>query len=148
MKDIREFADLLDAPHHVSRTRPQMPDRERAAQFSPFAALTDYNAAVKETARRTEERAELSESEAEELNRRIRYLMEEISGGDPKALPEAGITYFVPDGKKTGGTYLTVTGPVLKIDEAGRTVTMKDGPVIPVCDIVRIEEADGPFSEE
>ena len=64
------YDDIIYLPHHVSRNHPQMPLRDRAAQFAPFAALTGYEAAVGETARQTTERRELDPQEAAELNHR------------------------------------------------------------------------------
>ena len=59
MKD--QYDDIINLPHHVSKTRPQMSMVDRAAQFSPFAALTGYDAAIKETGRLTDEKVNLSE---------------------------------------------------------------------------------------
>ena len=97
------YDDIIDLPHHVSATRPQMSRLDRAAQFAPFAALTGYGAAIKETARLTDERTERSESELSELNERIHILTERIDEH-----PEVEIIYFKPDERKDAGAYLTV----------------------------------------
>ena len=60
---MKDYSDIIDHPHHVSRTRPQMSMHDRAAQFSPFAALTGFDAAVAEEARVTDKRMELEEDE-------------------------------------------------------------------------------------
>ena len=93
MKD--QYDDIINLPHHVSKTRPQMSMVDRAAQFSPFAALTGYDAAIKETGRLTDEKVNLSEEEKEALDRKQQILMEWL--GDHPALT---ITFFVPDEKK------------------------------------------------
>ena len=90
--------DIIHLPHHVSQNHPQMPLRDRAAQFAPFAALTGYEAAVGETARLTAERRELDAQEAAELNRRLTDLAARL-----KDRPEVTIEYFVPDERKAGG---------------------------------------------
>lgn len=93
MKD--PYEDIIHLPHHVSATRPQMPMSDRAAQFSPFAALTGYDAAIKETGRLTDERIELGEEVRDALNLKQQYLQDVIADQ-----PKISITYFVPDKKK------------------------------------------------
>ena len=132
------YDDIIHLPHHVSRNHPQMPLRDRAAQFAPFAALTGYEAAVGETARLTSERRELSSQEAEELNRRLSALIARLPDR-----PESTVEYFVPDDRKAGGAYVTVTGRVRHISVPERTLVMEDGTVIPLNDIVSI--ASEPF---
>ena len=128
------YDDIIHLPHHVSQNHPQMPLRDRAAQFAPFAALTGYEAAVGETARQTTERRELDAQEAAELNRRLTDLAARL-----KDRPEVTIEYFVPDERKAGGAYVTVTGVVKRISTADRTVTMESGEVIPIDEIMSIE---------
>ena len=86
------YADIIDLPHHVSRNHPQMPLRDRAAQFAPFAALTGYETEVGETARLTVLKRELNEQEAEELNRQLAAVIEHLS-----QRPKVTVEYFVPD---------------------------------------------------
>lgn len=124
------YDDIIRLPHHVSQNHPQMPLRERAAQFAPFAALTGYEAAVGETARLTSERRELDPQEAAELNRRLADLAARL-----KDRPKVTIEYFVPDERKSGGAYVTVTGRVRNISVAERLLVMEDGAVIPLEDI-------------
>ena len=128
------YDDIIHLPHHVSQNHPQMPLRDRAAQFAPFAALTGYEAAVGETARQTTERRELDAQEAAGLNRRLTDLAARL-----KDRPEATIEYFVPDERKAGGAHVTVTGRVRHISAADRTVTMESGEVIPIDEIMSIE---------
>ena len=128
------YQEIIDLPHHVSKTHPQMPMSDRAAQFSPFAALTGYNSAIRETGRLTEERIELDEEALMALNMRYQLLIDSL-----KESPEVRITYFKPDERKSGGAYLTITGVVKKVDDYKRLITMQDGMIIPLDDVLMIE---------
>ena len=132
MKD--QYDDIINLPHHVSNTRPQMSMVDRAAQFSPFAALTGYDAAIKETGRLTYEKVNLSEEEKEALDRKQQFLMERLGGH-----PALTVTYFVPDAKKSGGAYVTKSGNLKKIDEFERWMMLMDGTKIPLDDVADIE---------
>ena len=135
MKDARiEYADIIDRPHHVSRKRAPMSLTARAAQFSPFAALTGYDDLIAESARRTQDQAELDESEKERLGRKLRFLFDTGS--------EAAITWFVPDEKKSGGAYRTVRGSVVRYDGLRRSITLDGGLTIPIDDIRSIASDD------
>lgn len=129
-----EYDDIINLPHHVSTTRPHMKAINRAAQFSPFAALTGYDAAVKETARLTDVRIELSEDMKVALSDRLQIIADRI-----KEHPEIAITYFQPDAKKKGGSYITSISTVKKIDEYERIVVMTDGTAIPIDEIISID---------
>ena len=131
------YEDILHLPHHVSPTRPQMSMEDRAAQFSPFAALTGYDAAILETGRLTEDKLELGEETQAILDRKQRYLAEII---DTK--PEITVTYFVPDEKKSGGAYSTVTGFLKRIDEYERELVLTDGRKIQLDAIFDIESGE------
>lgn len=128
------YDNIIDLPHHVSETHPPMSRADRAAQFSPFAALTGYDVAVRETARVTERRIELDEGVKAELNARLNCILEHL----PKH-PQVSITYFVPDEKKSGGAYRTVTGAVRKLDSFAKTLTLADGTVVPMEEMVHVE---------
>lgn len=128
------YQEIIDLPHHVSKTHQQMPMSDRAAQFSPFAALTGYNSAIRETGRLTEERIELDEEALMALNMRYQLLIDSL-----KECPEVRITYFKPDERKSGGAYLTITGVVKKVDDYKRLITMQDGMIIPLDDVLMIE---------
>ena len=130
----KAYDNIINLPHHVSATRPHMSVINRAAQFSPFAALTDYDAAVKETARLTDERIELSEDMKDTLSNRLQIIADRI-----KEQPEIAITYFQPDAKKNGGAYITAIGTVKKIDEFERVIVMTDGTAIPIDEIISID---------
>ena len=127
--DNRKYAGIMNLPHHVSLTRPQMPISDRAAQFSPFAALTGYAAVIRETARLTDRKIELDETMLTALNERYQLLLSVLD-----AEPEVEITYFVPDERKSGGV-------VKKADEFARRLTLTDGTVIPMEDVLMLDGA-------
>ena len=129
-----DYNDLLDLPHHVSESRPQMPMSDRAAQFSPFAALTGYGDAIAETARLTEQRVEVSEEERELLDRKQQYLLSMVTDR-----PEVTVTYFVPDARKAGGAYVIRNGRLEKVDLSERLMYLTDGTVIALDEIIGIE---------
>ena len=131
------YADIIDLPHHVSQNHPQMSMRDRAAQFAPFAALTGYEAEVGETARLTVVKRELDEQEAEELNRQLATLIAWL----PER-PEVTVEYFVPDERKAGGAYVTVTGQARHVSLPERILVMEDGNAIPMDDIAVLEMSD------
>ena len=111
-----------------------MSELERAAQFAPFAALTGYDSAIKETGRLTNERIELDEEALTALDRKYQLLMEALDDE-----PEVTITYFQPDERKAGGKYISATGAVKKVDDFERRITMQDGTKIPMDDVLSID---------
>ena len=129
-----KYDEIMGLPHHVSKTRPQMPMSDRAAQFAPFAALTGYDSAIKETGRLTDERIELDEGALTALNMRYQLLMDALDEA-----PEVTITYFQPDERKAGGKYVSAVGAVKKIDDFERRITMRDGTRIPTDDVLSID---------
>ena len=129
-----KYDEIMGLPHHISKTRPQMPMSDRAAQFAPFAALTGYDAAIKETGRLTDERIELDVEALSALDMKYQLLMEALDEA-----PEVTITYFQPDERKAGGKYLTATGAVKKVDVFERRITMQDGTKIPMDDVLSID---------
>ena len=129
-----KYDDIFYLPHYQSPHRAHMPLYDRAAQFAPFAALTGYGAAIHETARLTESRIELTESEKTDLDLRLQMLTEHLSDR-----PEVTVTYFLPDERKDGGAYVEHTGIVKKLDTYERLIVMKDGTLIPIDDICHIE---------
>ena len=129
-----KYDEIMGLPHHVSKTRPQMPMSDRAAQFAPFAALTGYDAAIKETGRLTDKRIELDVEALSALDMKYQLLMEALDEA-----PEVTITYFQPDERKAGGKYVSAVGAVKKIDDFERRITMQDGAKIPMDDVLSIE---------
>ena len=128
------YQDMLYLPHPVSQKHAAMPRRDRAAQFSPFAALTGYDAAVKETGRLTDEKIELDEESLTALNVRYQMLTDAL-----EKRPEVRITYFEPDERKAGGAYVTTVGAVRKIDDFEQTIIMQGGTRIPMEDVLSLE---------
>lgn len=129
-----KYDDIINLPHHVSKKHPQMSLHDRAAQFSPFAALTGHKAAINETARLTDEKQILSEDVIAKLNEQLNLIKENISSN-----PIVTITYFVPDDRKSGGAYISNTGVVKKINEYNHTVILTDKTVIPIEQISEIQ---------
>ena len=123
------YDDIIRLDRPVSSRYAPMPRQSRAAQFSPFAALTGYDDAIAETERLTTPRIELDDSRRAILSDRLARLRR----GD-----EAAITYFVYDDYKSGGAYVTVSGPVKTVDPVTHTVTMQEGTVIPMEDILTL----------
>lgn len=131
---MEKYEDIIHLPHHVSSKRPQMPMIDRAAQFSPFAALTGYDDAISETGRLTDKKIDLSEEEKEVLDRKQQFLLEKLD-----KRPALTVIYFVPDAKKSGGAYVTKSGNLKKIDAIERWMQLTDGTKIPLDDVADIE---------
>ena len=130
--------DNYDDIKHL--TRPQYDDlhpmsmHDRAAQFSPFAALVGYDDAVAETARLNDSKAELTEDEMSELNANLNRLLDRLD-----EQPEISVTYFVPDEKKSGGRYVEKVGVVRIYDEYSQELVFTDGVRIAVADMANID---------
>ena len=137
-KGRHPYEDIIHLQHHVSGNRMQMSVHDRAAQFSPFAALTGFDGAIKETARLTDQRIELDETAKAILDEKLRIIQEQ-SGRQL----EVEILYFQPDESKQGGAYISAKGIVKKIDAYGRIVVMQDGTRIPIEEIADITDISG-----
>lgn len=129
-----KYDDIIHLPHHVSTTRPHMPRTDRAAQFMPFRPLTGYGEAMRETARRTDERVELTEDEIALLDAKLQRLADCLD-----SRPQVTVTYFQPDEKKAGGAYVAATGRLKKIDDVWGVLVLTDGERIAIQEIVEIE---------
>ena len=116
------YEDILHLPHHVSARRRQMSNLERAAQFSPFAALTGHDAAIRETARLTDDRFDLADDGTAMLDEKLRILLEHRHSH-----PEITAVYFVPDERKSGGAYVTVTGRLTAVSSREQALILEDG---------------------
>lgn len=124
-----KYADIIHLPHLVSRKHPQMSMTDRAAQFSPFAALTGHDAAIAEAARLTDEQPILDESVKQEISNLL-----QLAATDSNLV--LNIVYFVPDTRKAGGTYMEITGRIKKLIPHEKLLIMDTGTRIPVGDIV------------
>ena len=118
---MNKYKDIINLPHHVSKTRKPMSLYNRAAQFAPFAALTGYDEAIKEKARLTEQRIELSDEFKNILNQKLQILNKNINSH-----PKVTITYFELDNKKSGGVYKTISGNIKRIDEYNKKLIFLD----------------------
>ena len=128
-----KYDAIIGLPHHVSKKHPPMPMEKRAAQFAPFAALTGHAAAIRETARLTDEKIELDDAMKLEISDRLCELADRL----PYAPPVA-ITYFLPDAYKSGGSYVDAVGTVRKLDAYARVIVMQDGRKIPIDDVLEV----------
>ena len=131
--ETNQYEDIINLPHHQSVTRPHMSIHDRAAQFSPFAALTGYDEEVTETARLTDRKLELTEEKKTELDMKLSAIKDKV-----KSKPEIVLTYFIPDERKSGGKYVTVLVSVKKVDTYARTIVLSDNSVINIDDIADI----------
>ena len=128
------YDDIIALPHPEPRTHPRMSLHDRAAQFSPFAALTGHSAAIAETGRLTDSRITLDESEMARVDAALQRLQELLP-----SRPTASITYFVPDDRKAGGSYQTITGEVKRIDTVSGTIQLTNRQCIPIADVFSVE---------
>lgn len=131
---MEKYNDIINLPHYQSKKRPHMSVYDRAAQFSPFSALTGHDEAIRETARLTDKRTELSETEKTILNEKFNFILEHIYDR-----PEITVTYFIPDTLKSGGRYAEFTGCVKKYDYHNRVLHFIDNSEIKIDDIIEIE---------
>ena len=126
-----EYDDIIHLPHHVSKTHPQMPMMNRAAQFAPFSDVVGHEAAIREAGRITDGWMDIADSGNEELNRKMELLLSRLSEH-----PMVIIEYFLPDQHKSGGSYHTISGNVRRIDEYERIIELMDRQKIPI-DFIR-----------
>ena len=127
------YSDIIDLPHHVSKDRPHLSMRQRAAQFSPFAALVGYDEVIEETRRQTDLKRELDETEKAELDRKLSVIASRLA-----EKPIVVIEYFVPDKTKAGGEYVFKSGTVVKILQVQKKLVLGDGTEIRIEDIADI----------
>ncbi|MBR5071662.1 MAG: hypothetical protein IKX27_07190 [Oscillospiraceae bacterium] len=128
-----EYDDIIDLPHHTSSKHARLPMSSRAAQFAPFAALTGFEGVIAEEGRLTDSFTELDDDMKEDIDLKL-----EMLGGMAGDSPEATFTYFVPDSRKEGGSYRTVTCRIKKIDDIERTIMLRDGTRIRIDDLFSI----------
>ena len=126
-----KYADMIYLPHHVSTKHPQMALIDRAAQFAPFAALTGYGAAIKESERQTAATPTLSQEQIDEINQTLFSLTDLLPA-------EVMITYFVPDALKSGGAYHNKIGTLNRIDADNQVLIFSDKTQIPLESIISI----------
>lgn len=130
----QSYEDIIDLPHPTSVRHPRMPRISRAAQFSPFAALTGHEAAITETARLTDQKMELTEDAKAELDQIQQMLLEHI-----EEQPEITVTWFRPDERKEGGTYLKTIGRLKRFETVQRMLYLTNGFQILLDNIINIQ---------
>ena len=128
-----KYDDIINLPHPTSKRFSRMPLEERAAQFSPFAALTGYDAVIRETARLTDRRVERDECRRQELDAALQELSARLG-----SRPEVLVTFFREDRRKAGGEYVHVSGRLKKADPYTRTLVLEDGTAVPIDDIYEL----------
>lgn len=135
----KDYSDIINLPHPVSKKHPQMSLYDRAAQFSPFSALTGHEAAIAETGRLTDERTELDEDAKAYLDEKLQYLLSRLQVCGSEGLPIC-VTYFVPDEKKEGGAYQEYTGSLKRLDAYARALIFSDATEISLDAVYDIAE--------
>ena len=131
--EIDKYKDIINLPHHISKKYPQMSLHDRAAQFGAFAALTGFEDDIKETERIISKRIELDEEEKIVINSKLQQIKKDIQNK-----PRATFTYFIPDLKKEGGEYVTITDRVIKIDSYKKVLILECKTEIPIFEIIDI----------
>lgn len=131
---MSKYDDIINLPHHVSKTHKPMPLINRAAQFAPFSALTGYDDSIAEAARLTTPEQILSQEESDELSRRLTFAVEHMAEHN-----ELEFTYFIPDKTKSGGKYITVVGIIRKYDEFTKAITLENGNILHIENILSIK---------
>ena len=126
------YDDIINLPHPTSTKHPRMPMSDRAAIFSPFAALTGHAAAIQETARLTDQRMELDEDTKAMLDLKQQILADRIER------PEISVVWFRPDARKEGGQYVTTVGQLKKVDDIARILQLADGTTIPLDEVLEL----------
>lgn len=134
MSDKRNYDDIINLPHPVSKHHPQMPRAKRAAQFSPFASLTGYDDVLADSTRPLVQRIELSDDEKERLDRKLQELMAKI-----QEQPTVTVTWFQQDIAADGGTYITTTGHLKKIDATRHCLLLEESSRINLADILSLD---------
>lgn len=133
LKNSGNYEDIINLPNHISKKHPRMSLEARAAQFAPFSALNGYDELIKETARETNKRIEIDEEQKALMNEKLLLIKEQLH-----IKPNITVTYFVPDSKKDGGKYITITGKIIKIDEYKQRLILDNKIEIPISEIVKI----------
>lgn len=134
------YSDIIDHPHHISINHPQMAPEKRAAQFSPFAALTGYEDAVEEEARFVDEDLIFTEDRFLELDNTLSRIREQLAKGEH---PFVSMICFREDEKKEGGSYQSVRGSLKKLDEYERKLILEDGESIALETVRQLYLSEG-----
>ena len=133
-----EYEDIINLPRHISKKHPQMSLEVRSAQFAPFSALTGYDEQIQETSRITNKKKEINEEMKMILDEKLQIIQQEIN-----KKPKITVTYFIPDSKKDGGKYATITGKAIKIDKFKQLIILENKIEIPIkeiCEIILLQD--------
>lgn len=133
-----EYEDIINLPRHISKKHPQMSLEVRSAQFAPFSALTGYDEQIQETSRITNKKKGINEEMKMILDEKLQIIQQEIN-----KKPKITVTYFIPDSKKDGGKYATITGKVIKIDKFKQLIILENKIEIPIkeiCEIILLQD--------
>ena len=133
-----EYEDIINLPRHISKKHPQMSLEVRSAQFAPFSALTGYDEQIQETSRITNKKKEINDEMKMILDEKLQIIQQEIN-----KKPKITVTYFIPDSKKDGGKYATITGKVIKIDKFKQLIILENKIEIPIkeiCEIILLQD--------
>lgn len=134
MNNEHKYDDIINLEHHISKKHKQMSLENRSAQFAPFAALTGYDEAVKETARITDSKIFIDDGIKEIINKTIQQIKNNLNNNI-----QIKVTYFVPDKLKSGGKYQTKIGIVAKINEYLKIIKLEEGTEIPIEEIIELD---------
>lgn len=130
---MRSYDDIIDLPHHTSDSRPHMAMADRAAQFAPFSALSGYDDAIVETARRTDSRPLPGEDELAAMDAQFARILPKLG-----ERPKIALSYFVPDPKKEGGQIVERVAALVKVDAAKRLLVFSDGLTVAMSDVLSL----------
>ena len=130
---MNNYDDIINLNRPISK-HSHLSIESRASQFAPFAALVGYDEAVKETARLTDKKIVLDDSQKEMISDKLNYLNEHLNDQN-----EITITYFIKDQKKSGGKYLQKRGIIKRIDLIKKNVKFTDNSIISMTDIINIK---------
>lgn len=133
LRETHKYDDIIHLSRPVSHRHVRMSARDRAGQFSPFAALTGFDAAIEETGRLTDSRMELDEGGKELLDEQMRAVLDIIH-----TQPKVEVVWFRYDERKAGGSYVRTTGHVKKVDTYLERMVFTDGRTIPLGEIFSI----------
>ena len=134
LTETHRYDDIIELPHPISRHHAPLSRWERAAQFSPFAALTGYDAVIAETGRLTADAFELTEEEKLRISDTLLFLRDQAEDA-----PAVTIDVFLPDKCKEGGEYRRLTGHIRRIDPIEQTILWEDGSVFPFSHLRSME---------
>lgn len=134
--ESKNYDNIIEIEYPFKLKRGRMDMSNRAAQFSGFKALSEYDSEIAEAARLTEKKIELDDSAKDFLNIRLQIIKERISNSE---YPLVNIVYFIPDEEKAGGKYVDLIIRINEVDEYTKSIRTTQGLIIPIEDVYRLE---------